>query len=180
MSFWTPEKTEQASALCVLGQSAAAIAQEIGASSRNAVISKLSKLGLHCGAVPDHWSKEDADTLKALHAAGKDDKEIAANLGRTVIAIGRKRARLGLENPSQRPIVPSKPLPIFKPVAAEPKRVPLISAGYGECRYPLWPDADPLFHVCGLPSGAGSYCEHHARLCWAGKVKNAPRARKAA
>lgn len=137
------------------------------------------------------WTDERVAELRRLWPFGYRAGQIATMLGDglTKNAVIGKRRRIGLPDrpcdthqpriPRSPPRAVSKPLPTAAIIELPPKRIPLLSAGYGECRYPLWNDDDPLFHVCGLPSGAESYCEHHARLCWTGKVKNAARKRAA-
>jgi len=57
--------------------------------------------------------------------------------------------------------------------------VPLLEVGLGQCRWPLWTDAEPEKLVCGDPALFGkSYCAAHARRAWV-QITSAASARRA-
>lgn len=46
--------------------------------------------------------------------------------------------------------------------------ITLLTVQEGQCRFPLWDENEHHnFRVCGKETNGGSYCEHHAKICFA-------------
>lgn len=152
---WTSEMDETAKRMWVAGYTARAIAKALETVSRNAVIGRLYRVLPHAIRMPVRQAKYKPRSRRKAKAP----------------------VRAQVQPSEGAAAIPSAPPPKSPAAPPSPRRIPLLSAGSGECRYPLWADNDPDFHVCGLPSGLETYCEHHARICGAPKTA---RQRKAA
>lgn len=89
---WTPARVETLRTMAVAGHSASVIAEALGGTTRNAVISKCHRVGVQLG----FWNGEKLEQLKTLHAEGRSMTEIAATLDCTRNAVMGKAWRLGL------------------------------------------------------------------------------------
>jgi GcrA cell cycle regulator len=127
---WTYERTEQLKSLWADGQSASAIAAQLGHVTRNAVIGKVHRLGL-------------AGRPKAPR------RERAARRSSTARRLHRRATRLS--NVPQPPIASKK---VAASLAerlgpAPPAAVTIATLTEHTCR---WPEGDPKipgFHFCG-------------------------------
>jgi GcrA cell cycle regulator len=144
---WTSERTEQLKALWMDGQSASAIASELGRVTRNAVIGKVYRLG--------------------LAGRPKTSRARRAPCRSTTVRTPRRRAPLASNHP--RPVTPDKAASALAGLGPAP-RVPVTIATLAadSCR---WPEGDPKtpgFHFCGRQksSPSGPYCEPHAAIAY--------------
>jgi hypothetical protein len=136
---WSPRRVDLLRKHHALGLSAARSAELLGDVSRNAVISKRSRLGLNSVRSP-----ADTECNRQLFAQG----------------------RLRLIRP---PALRCEPLPNMEfelPPGAVPKR--LCNRGLAECAWPLGvadAEGDHLTRFCCAPvDGLGSYCASHAAI----------------
>lgn len=135
-SFWNEDRVKKVTELWAEGVSAGMIARRMGAPSRNAVISKVHRLGL------------------AGRGIGGDRK--SANRRATTVRINPPRRARELPPP---PIEEPAPL-----VGADGLPITLLNVGFSNCRWPMWDDAERnTFQVCGHQKANGSaYCAFHA------------------
>lgn len=163
MTFWgrnDSDRVELLKKLWLDGLSASQVASRIGGCSRNAVISKLHRLGL-TGRPQDanrgrHGSRRHANGVAARKArAANNNKPIAP--GSTAF------------NAPHVPTVTAEPyestyVEIDVPIA---ERKQLIDLEKDDCRWPIGDPTKSDFHFCngkkikGLP-----YCDHHARVAF--------------
>jgi GcrA cell cycle regulator len=138
---WTAERVALLKSRVDAGLTCAQIAREIGV-SRNAVIGKVSRLGL--------------SRVKGV-AGGQP--------GRTVPKMARPRIVIQ-ERTS--PLVPRKQqLPLPQPPVDNAKRRSLLELQQGHCRWPLSEPGAADFGFCGNPQVEGlPYCAAHARMAY--------------
>ncbi|MGO9473281.1 MAG: GcrA family cell cycle regulator [Rhodomicrobium sp.] len=150
---WTNDRVATLKKLWNDGLSASAIAQTIGAVTRNAVIGKVHRLGL----------SGRATGLRKRAPARASSLFPAPSCARKTRALPRRRREL------RRPVraVPTRPLvlPELGPPPDRPITVQTLTAI--SCR---WPVDDPKaagFHFCGRSKAAGCpYCAHHAAIAY--------------
>jgi GcrA cell cycle regulator len=149
MSFWTPERVEELKRLHADGNSAAESAAELGGVTRNAVIGKLSRLGL-----------TDADRAKKPKGA-----RLAPRVQRTRVArrndyLARERIRGRLRRAERQ----TEPEPA--PDVTDIVRVKLVDLENTHCRFPVGHPSHDSFGFCGLPEAnlidGRPYCAGHA------------------
>ena len=189
---WTDERVETLKRMWSEGQSASAIAKELGGVTRNAVIGKVHRLGL------SNRTEEPAEAAAAPAApasAPAPDKKAV----RKPAAAAPRAETPAPEAPAPKPAEAAAPQPAFTPV---PRR-PIVPAGQPLPPQPSaneispealasvrevekrarkltlmeltertgkWPIGDPAtekFWFCGLPSQAGKpYCEAHVGVAF--------------
>jgi len=149
---WTDDRVDTLKKLWNDGLSAAAIAQTIGAVTRNAVIGKVHRLGLSSRATP--LRKRSAMRPLSLFP------ERAPSTRRSLP--GRRRAHQAPTGAAQnRPLI----LPKLGPPPDQPVTVQTLTAM--SCRWPIGDPKAPGFHFCGRTKPAVSpYCDHHAGLAY--------------
>lgn len=128
------------------------------------------------------WTNHEIERLKALHAQGFSNSQIATEFGTSRNAIIGKLTRLNGHAVGAAPLrlakavsMPAPPPPEALPVVSEKDvdhettstAISLFDIGYGQCRWPL-NDVNPIseFRFCGAKS-QGSWCETHKALGWA-------------
>lgn len=181
---WTPERVEALQALWKDGLSASQIAAELGGVTRNAVISKVHRLGVSERSKPAPggrhvlWTPPRDAALRSMWRDGAPYTAIAARLGLGVNQVISRRQVLGLpprppggqrtrrrSGPGETPPVPSA----NPPPPAAPLMLSIAGLTARSCR---WPIGDPLeagFGFCGHTARDGKpYCPYHAALAGAG------------
>lgn len=148
--MWTEARVERLKSLHADGYSCAMIASKIGGVTRNAVIGKLSRIGLTGTRV----------RRKSSVAASPPPK--------------RSRLRVYLrQRPTRRSLaladaaIEALGEVIDLPADVSPDQVSIIEARAGQCRYPLWGSVtppDPM--VCGAPTvtDSCSWCARHLQI----------------
>jgi GcrA cell cycle regulator len=154
---WTPEREALLREMWTAGKTATQIAERLGGGiTRNAVIGKKNRLGLHESVAR---RRHTGNGLKTLAKARKVRAERRA-------AKAAKPPRHGGHLPPQMWPPPS-PLPERQ--ADDIARVSFTDLGRGHCRYiPGEPRGHPLDSpmYCGLPTVDGApYCAGHLRRC---------------
>lgn len=138
---WNDENTAEAKRLFTSGLSASKVAIEIGCPSRNAVIGKMSRIGVTRGGEGKGWR----------HGAGRPQKLTRAY---GILPIAQPEA------PPQPPAVDLGP-----DVATNP--VTLLELTDQHCRWPFGDPTSPDFHYCGGPHIADSpYCNRHHLMAY--------------
>jgi GcrA cell cycle regulator len=141
---WTEERAETLKKLWAEGLSASQIAMKLGGVSRNAVIGKISRMGL-----------PGRTTTKRTPKGG------CRVLGKPV-----RRA----PNPlyARKPKPPEQKVVSFTPtelVIPEAERKSFAGLEAHHCRWPIGDPQAEDFHFCGRQKSHGSsYCEHHTRV----------------
>jgi GcrA cell cycle regulator len=131
---WTPEKVEQLIQLFETGLSSTGIAARLEGMSRNAVIGKLTRLGL-----------TNANGFKRKKGGDRSQK--------VQEFLGQK------QHQRQAPV---SVLPTLKVADVVPLHLSLLDLGPDQCRYPFG-DGPFTFCGCEKIEGS-SYCEPHHRL----------------
>ena len=148
---WTDDRVERLRTLFDRGMSANQIACEMGIPTRNAVIGKLSRLGL---------KRNDVTTPKASLAADKTrPKQQRVRSTPFIPPSPRKSARKQLAE-----------IPMTVPADVSPTRIAILDATSDQCRFPAADDGSAQM-VCGGHTLAGfSWCASHARIVFAPPV----------
>lgn len=159
MSFWGDNKSDRVELLKKLwldGLSASQVADRIGGCSRNAVISKLHRLGLTGRPQDVNRGRQGvrARIIRKAHAANSN-KPIAPGTSAF--------------NALHVPTLEAEPhestyVEIEVPIA---ERKQLIDLEKNDCRWPIGDPTKPDFHFCNRKRVMGKvYCEHHARVAY--------------
>lgn len=151
-AFCTQDKVDRAKALFLDGWSAGAIANEIGAVSRNAVIGKLNRMGLYrqTPAQPD---------------GSRGDPQKRSKGGYPFAVPNRRHGGLrGGNTKAHRPpnVAPKKLKPAFRPVNAGA----LVAHEDLTRHHCQWPFGETLpYRFCGAAKeGDGPYCAQHTAI----------------
>lgn len=154
--FWTEERCQICRARWAEGVSAAAIAVEIGAVSRNSVLSKVHRSGW-----PGLNSSSGPDSLKGT-------KPRAGQRRRSGFKFPRKVAADGMPG-----VAPAVMLPPGSTASAmsfsdhgPDFRKRLLDLGAVECRWPIGDPHHPDFGFCSAPrqNDHDPYCRAHNRV----------------
>lgn len=162
---WTDERVDVLKAKFADGLSASQIAGVLGGVTRNAVIGKLNRLGMHRGG----WSPTTRPPSDRQRAGSRNSSERArTGISRAPAPPPRSRSLDG----SLDPLVIETPVEDFA-IPAEQRRT-VLTIGEGECRWPVnEPGADDFFFCGGATttrrvSVEGEwrqiphpYCAHH-------------------
>lgn len=165
---WSPERIESLRKHWLAGSSASRIAELLGGTTRNAVISKLHRLGLTAGT---HLRKKPGTGSAPVPRipSGINAKRSAAKQRRSTFVFGR---------PENQRSVPSRfqggssdlelPVEQVEELVVEPSaRRGIADLEPNQCRWPIGDPMEPEFHFCHLTQiGGMSYCEHHARRAY--------------
>jgi GcrA cell cycle regulator len=165
---WTEEAVEDLKRLYQDGMSMRAIAQALGATSRNAVIGKVNRMGFSRSKTPGEAMAEGAEMSRAQIkiAPGKRDRQLASG---ECEAARRIHTRSGVQ-------VPPPVLPVAKWIDGEtandapPSKVKLFDLHPSSCR---WPYGDPHsadLVFCGREALDGMpYCAEHCARAYHGR-----------
>ncbi|SEN50022.1 GcrA cell cycle regulator [Paracoccus alcaliphilus] len=189
---WTDERVETLKRMWSEGQSASAIAKELGGVTRNAVIGKVHRLGL------SNRTEEPAEAAAAPAApasAPAPDKKAV----RKPAAAAPRAETPAPEAPAPKPAEAAAPQPAFTPVPRRPivpagqplppqpsaneispealasvrevekraRKLTLMELTERTCKWPIGDPATEKFWFCGLPSQAGKpYCEAHVGVAF--------------
>jgi GcrA cell cycle regulator len=144
---WTNERVEQLKSLWTEGQSASAIAAELGEVTRNAVIGKIHRLGL-TGRSPTSHRQQAARSSPASRRP-------------------RRRAALAAKTRTRGSSPKTATATLIELGPAPDIAVTVATLSQHTCR---WPEGDPNsagFHFCGRSTSApGPYCAAHAAVAY--------------
>lgn len=184
---WTDERVETLKRMWAEGQSASAIAKELGGVTRNAVIGKVHRLGLS-----NRNDEAEAKPAPAPAAEKKTEKKPAQAKPEPAPeqAAAKPEPAPAKEVPPQpvftpaprRPIVPAgQPLPpqpsaneispealaSVREVEKKARKLSLMELTERTCKWPIGDPATDRFWFCGLPSQPGKpYCEAHVGVAF--------------
>ncbi len=179
---WTDERVELLTKMWNEGQSASAIAKELGGVTRNAVIGKVHRLGLsnrtagvpaeaegEIAAATEGGAAEDAPVVEEARAAPQEvvepeepEERPAPSLARQIVPAGQPLP----PQPSANEISPEA-LETVREVEKKSKRLSLMELTERTCKWPIGDPATENFWFCGLPSQAGKpYCEAHVGVAF--------------
>ncbi len=181
--YWTPERVELLKKLHAEGHSASQIAKRLGGGvTRNAVIGKVSRLGLKRDAAsfptrrpPFLWTQDLDKRLRRAVEDGRTDAEIALELGAPLASVSHRRRVLGLDKRGvyRRPtLVFSRPESaaathgeVRPPEPPDPADAPgkrtLLTLAFGECKWPM-AQVQGEWTFCGEQQAEGRpYCADH-------------------
>lgn len=153
MTGWNDERVEILKKLWAEGLSASQIAARLKGTSRNAVISKVHRLGLSGRVTTLRMKSNRPRTVP--QAAGKP-KPIPRPAARPMPKSSFLFSLMGFE---AEPFKPQEELDI--PLE---KRRSLVDLQEKDCRWPIGDPMKPDFHFCNRDKVPGlPYCEFHAR-----------------
>lgn len=189
---WTDERVETLKRMWTEGQSASAIAKELGGVTRNAVIGKVHRLGL----------SNRNDEPEAAPAPAPAPEPVAEKKAERRPAPAAPAARPDPQ-PEPAPAQPVEEEPVSQPVFTPVPRRPIVPAGQPlppqpsaneispetlasvrevekrarklslmelterTCKWPIGDPATDKFWFCGLPSQPGKpYCEAHVSVAF--------------
>ena len=177
---WSDERIELLKKMWNEGQSASAIAKELGGVTRNAVIGKVHRLGLSNRNGPGQAPVAPAPAPKAVR-----EKPEVMETAPPVVEIAPEPVR-----PPERilPIPPRKPIIIAgQPLPPQPSaneispealatvreveksapKITLMELTERTCKWPIGDPATENFWFCGLPVQQGKpYCEAHVGVAF--------------
>ncbi|WP_410216442.1 GcrA family cell cycle regulator [Paracoccus sp. (in: a-proteobacteria)] len=190
---WTDERVETLKRMWSEGQSASAIAKELGGVTRNAVIGKVHRLGLsnrndEVEAAPQPAAAPPAAPAPEPVAERKAPKPAPAPVARPEpepqedVAEAEPATQPAFTPVPRRPIVPAgQPLPpqpsaneispealaSVREVEKRARKLTLMELTERTCKWPIGDPATDKFWFCGLPSVAGKpYCEAHVGVAF--------------
>ncbi|TRW97483.1 GcrA cell cycle regulator [Paracoccus sp. M683] len=191
---WTDERVETLKRMWSEGQSASAIAKELGGVTRNAVIGKVHRLGLS-----NRNDEAEAAPVKAAAPEPVAAPEPARKPAKKVEAKAEPKAEKpqpsapepAEEEPAPQPTftpVPRRPIvPAGQPLPPQPsaneispealasvreiekraRKLSLMELTERTCKWPIGDPATEKFWFCGLPSQPGKpYCEAHTGVAF--------------
>lgn len=178
---WTPERIEQLLALVAQNLTGAQIGAAL-AVTRNAVLGKLDRMGIHLSQQADYvgspWDKERSVLLEKLYLESYTVEQMAEKLQTTPGAVRGRLDRIRRRNAikprnvksskTNHRALPWKPAPrLARPSEAVPILIPFMDIGKDQCRYIPGEvtGADTIF--CGALTEPGqAYCSPHCRVCF--------------
>lgn len=190
---WTDERVETLKRMWSDGQSASAIAKELGGVTRNAVIGKVHRLGLSNrndepepapAPAPEPVAEKKADRkpAPAVQAPRPEPQPEPAAPAREEPAEEEPVSQPVFTPVPRRPIVPAgQPLPpqpsaneispetlaSVREVEKRARKLTLMELTERTCKWPIGDPATEKFWFCGLPSQAGKpYCEAHVSVAF--------------
>lgn len=193
---WTDERVETLKRMWSEGQSASAIAKELGGVTRNAVIGKVHRLGLS-----NRNDEAEAAPAPAAAAPAPAPEPVAAERKQPAARPAPQPAAQPAPQPAapqpaepvaetqpvftpvpRRPIVPAgQPLPpqpsaneispealaSVREVEKRARKLTLMELTERTCKWPIGDPATDKFWFCGLPSQPGKpYCEAHVGVAF--------------
>lgn len=185
---WTDERVETLKRMWAEGQSASAIAKELGGVTRNAVIGKVHRLGLSNRT--DEPEAAAAPTPEPVAEKKVEKKPVTAKTETAPEPVAAKPQPAPEEVSTQpvftpvprRPIVPAgQPLPpqpsaneispealaSVREIEKKSRKLTLMELTERTCKWPIGDPATDKFWFCGLPSQAGKpYCEAHVGVAF--------------
>ncbi len=178
---WTDERVEKLKQMWNEGQSASAIAKELGGVTRNAVIGKVHRLGLSnrvggppIDAEPVPAAEEAGPAAAEVHVAepapaAEEEEEDSAPEPAPAPSLARQIVPAGQPLPPQPSAneISSEALETVREVEKSSKRLSLMQLTERTCKWPIGDPATENFWFCGLPVQAGKpYCEAHVGVAF--------------
>lgn len=184
---WTDDRVEILKKMWAEGNSASAIAKELGGVTRNAVIGKVHRLGLSNRATTKTASTTSSSSTEktapkaSSKASAKAKAETPPKAAETKEAPTAAVVQIA-PIPPRRPVgIPGQPLPP-QPTSNEinpetlaniaefeksAKKISLMQLTERTCKWPIGDPATDEFWFCGHPCAAGKpYCEQHVSIAF--------------
>ncbi|SNR23348.1 GcrA cell cycle regulator [Paracoccus sediminis] len=186
---WTDDRVETLKRMWAEGQSASAIAKELGGVTRNAVIGKVHRLGLSNrndepeptpAPAPEPVAEKKADRKPAPAARPEPQPEAPAPAD--PVEEKEPVTQPAFTPALRRPIVPAgQPLPpqpsaneispealaSVREVEKRARKLTLMELTERTCKWPIGDPATEKFWFCGLPSQSGKpYCDAHVSVAF--------------
>lgn len=169
LKFWSDDRIATLKRLWDAGESASQIALEIGATSRNAVIGKIHRLGLQRSEEAQRATVKAAmdrrygtgprvRPIRAPRAPAppKPPKRVPAPI------LGIARNGSVFEKTRVEKSLPPIPANIWQPLAGVTP-VSILDLKATHCRWPLELQGEEYPHFCGAMAIGGAWCPSHAR-----------------
>lgn len=189
---WTDERVETLKRMWSEGQSASAIAKELGGVTRNAVIGKVHRLGLSNrtdepepapAPAPEPVAERKIDRKPAAAAPAAPPEPQPEAAATPAQPVEEEPVTQPVFTPvPRRPIVPAgQPLPpqpsaneispetlaSVREVEKRARKLTLMELTERTCKWPIGDPATDKFWFCGLPSQPGKpYCEAHVGVAF--------------
>lgn len=182
---WTDDRVETLKRMWGEGQSASAIAKELGGVTRNAVIGKVHRLGLsnrNEEPEPAPAPEPDKKAGKKPAAAPRPEPQAESGPATPEPASEEPATQAAFTPPPRRQIVPAgQPLPpqpsaneispealaSVREVEKKARKLTLMELTERTCKWPIGDPATEKFWFCGLPSQPGKpYCEAHVGVAF--------------
>ncbi len=160
---WTNEDVRQLTAYREDGYSPRQIAARMPEFSRNAIISKIHRLGLT--GMTKTIKRTDPNWTPPMPKAPKSDQHVNAGGGLT-----RKLRDTAARMKKALPAVKPEPAPVVKPI---PSGVTFDDLEPHHCRFAVTERMPHIF--CGGRREDGAYCREHASVCFRGMWNQQPR-----
>ena len=170
---WTDDRVETLKRMWGEGQSASAIAKELGGVTRNAVIGKVHRLGLsnridEAEPAPATAEPRPEPVPEPAEARAEPADEPSTQPAytpqprRTIVPAGQPLP----PQPSANEISPEA-LASVREVEKKARRLTLMELTERTCKWPIGDPATEKFWFCGLPAQAGKpYCEAHVGVAF--------------
>lgn len=152
---WTAERTAKLKELYLQGLSARQVADQLGGTTRNAVIGKAHRLGL---IRPERTaeSRRLSNIQQVKTRVRREPKPDAT----PVLKVGANR-HVYTSNKSAK-------MPKLREAGVEPKNVTLLDRSDHGCKYPSGHDGEQHLFCDLSRAEEGPYCPAHAALCFTG------------
>lgn len=153
---WTDERTDRLRELHAEGASCGAIARDLGGITRNAVIGKIHRLGLHRpDSINTNETKEPLRRRVADARSRRVRKVIRSFNGFMVMDIALPTLPIGKKHDGR--------------AIPKAQRKSLLELRDRDCRFPFGEPGHPGFFFCGaLTVSTLPYCAHHCSIAYAG------------
>lgn len=185
---WTDERIELLKKMWNEGQSASAIAKELGSVTRNAVIGKVHRLGLsnRNGSTPTPVAPVTGTgggkAAREMSAPVESDDEDIDDVAPEVVVPRAAPPERILPIPPRKPVIiagqPLPPQPSANEISPEAlatvreieksaPKITLMELTERTCKWPIGDPATENFWFCGLPVQSGKpYCEAHVGVAF--------------
>jgi GcrA cell cycle regulator len=179
---WSDERIELLKKMWNEGQSASAIAKELGGVTRNAVIGKVHRLGLSNRNGPGQAPVAPAPAPKAVREKPEPIEAAPPVVDIAPEPVVRQPPERILPIPPRKPvIIAGQPLPpqpsaneispealaTVREVEKSAPKITLMELTERTCKWPIGDPATENFWFCGLPVQQGKpYCEAHVGVAF--------------
>jgi GcrA cell cycle regulator len=153
---WTDERTDRLRELHAEGHSCGYIARDIGGITRNAVIGKIHRLGLHRLGSANAIESSDPPRRRVADARSKRVRKVIRNAnGFMVMDIAMPISPIGSKHDGR--------------AIPKTQRKSLVELRDRDCRFPFGEPGHPGFFFCGaLAVTTLPYCAQHCSIAYAG------------
>jgi len=153
---WTDAQTDRLRELHAEGYSCGYIARDIGGMTRNAVIGKIHRLGLHRPGSADTKEAKEPKRFKVAKARAETRRKVIRNAnGFMIMDITLPTLPVGKQHDGS--------------AIPQLQRKSLLELRERDCRFPFGEPGSQNFFFCGaLTVLTYSYCAHHCSIAYTG------------